>query len=145
MTWGTKRLEELVSGDVVAPPVVQSLKLGLVDAWKPGWVQKRWEPSAEIMNGDGSMFGGYLAALADQVLTFAAMSVVPDDKAFRTTNLNLQFLKVSGAQPLVIVGRVLAQTRQVISVEADFSWDDGTPIAKASAQQITTPFPDGRR
>jgi len=32
---------------------------------------KTWSPSPDLANGDGSLFGGYLAALADQALAFA--------------------------------------------------------------------------
>jgi len=40
---------------------------------RPG--QPRWPPDPDPT---GSLFGGYLAALADQALTFAAMTSVPD-------------------------------------------------------------------
>ena len=35
-----------------------------------------------LLNVDGSLFGGYLAALADQALTLAAMTSVPDSMVF---------------------------------------------------------------
>lgn len=140
-TWGRKRLDEIVAGPKDVPRVVETLRLGLLDTWAPGHVKKRWEPAPEILNTDGSMFGGMIAALADQVLTFATLSVVPGDKAFRTINLGVQFFKVAHAQPLVIEAQVLAQSKRLISVEATFVHDDGTLIAKATAQQAILPFP----
>ncbi len=86
------------------------------------------------------MFGGYLAALADQAATFAAMTVVPGSCTFRTANLSIQFLKLTRGEPLIIEARVLAQSKQVIAVEADFRNEAGALIAKATAQQIVTPF-----
>lgn len=139
MTWATDRLDEIKAGTVDAPPVVSTLSMGLLDDWGPGWARKTWTPKLEVLNGDGSLFGGYLAALADQILAFTAMTVVADDVHFRTVNLQMQFLKVGRAHPLVIEGRVTAASRQLISVEADFRRPDGELIARASGQQLTTP------
>lgn len=94
MTWATDRLDALVRGEVTPPPVVASLQLGTLDAWGLGWARKSWAPTSAFTNADGTMFGGYLAALADQILAFAAMSVIPDDKIFRTTNLSVSFFKL---------------------------------------------------
>ena len=141
MTWATERLEALKRGEAAVPPVVETLRLGTLDDWGEGWVRKRWSPVPEVVNGDGSMFGGYLAALADQALAFAAMSVVPGDAAFRTLNLQLNFVRVGRAEPLVIEARVVSATRQIITVRAEFRRDDGALIAEATAQQIVTPFP----
>lgn len=142
MTWATDRLDALVRGDVIVPPVVSTLQLGTLDAWGEGWARKRWSPKPELMNGDGAMFGGYLAALADQILAFAAMTVVPGDKIFRTTNLSVLFFKlIRGA--LDIEGRVVAQSGSVINVEADFRLEDGALAARAQAQQMLTAAPAG--
>ncbi len=139
MTWATQRLDALKGGDMTVPPVVTTLRMGTLEDWGPGWVRKTWQPSPEVLNGDGSLFGGYLAALADQILAFAAMTVVPDENYYRTINLQIQFVKVGAARPLTIEGRVTAITRQLITVEADFRREDGELIARASAQQILTP------
>jgi acyl-coenzyme A thioesterase PaaI-like protein len=141
MGWAQARLDEIVRGEGRAPPVVDTLRLGLLDAWGEGWVRKRWGPSPDVLGADGCFFGGHIAALADQLLAFAAMTVAPDDQAFRTINLQVQFFRVTPAQPLDIEGRVLARTQQLISVEADFRRVDGELIARAAAQQVLTPLP----
>jgi uncharacterized protein (TIGR00369 family) len=144
MTWATDRLDALVRGDgIVLPPVVETLRLGAVDSWGPGWVRKRWTPKPEVMNIDGSMFGGYVAALADQILAFAAMTVLPGDKAYRTTNLNVSFFKLMRGGALDIEGRVVSQSASIIAVEADFKLEDGALAARAQAQQFLTPAPPG--
>src|SRR6516225_5015865 len=89
-----------------------------------------------LLNVDGSLFGGYLAALADQALTFAAMTSVPDSMVFRTTNLSMTVLRVGKAEPLKIEARVTSQTRQIISTRAEFQGPDGELITEASAQQF---------
>lgn len=136
MTWATDRLEALKSGMASVPPIVETLKLGLLDDWGEGWVRKSWAPAPELKTADGSLFGGYLAALADQVLSFVTMTVVPDGMLYRTTNLHMNFLRVGRTQPLKIEAHIVAQTRQMITVRAEFRRQDGELIAEASAQQF---------
>jgi len=140
MTWATERLDALKAGTATPPPIVETLKLGLLDDWGEGWVRKSWRPSPELATADGSLFGGYLAALADQVLAFAAMTVVPGDRLYRTANLQLNFLKVARDGPLAIEAKVVARTRQLITVRAEFRREDGALIADATAQQILLAF-----
>ncbi|WP_343699513.1 PaaI family thioesterase [Caulobacter sp.] len=140
MTWATDRLDALKAGTATPPPIVETLKLGLIDDWGDGWVRKSWRPTPELATADGSLFGGYLDALADQVLAFAAMTVVPHDRLYRTVNLQLNFLKVGRGGPLAIEARVVAQTRQLITVRAEFRRQDGALIADATAQQILLAF-----
>lgn len=140
MTWATDRLNALRAGDATPPPIVQTLKLGLIDDWGEGWVRKSWSPSPELATADGSLFGGYLAALADQVLAFAAMTVVPGDRLFRTVNLQMNFLRVGRSHPLTLEARIVAQTRQLITARAEFRREDGVVIADATAQQILMAF-----
>jgi uncharacterized protein (TIGR00369 family) len=144
MTWASDRLDVLVAGKAEPPPVVQTLKLGLLDAWGEGWIRKTWQPSPELENGDGTMFGGYLAALADQALAFATMTVVGETQAYRTINLQLNFVRVTRMAPLTIEARVVAVTKQVITVRAEFRREDGALVAEATAQQFLMPFPGAR-
>lgn len=140
MTWATERLDALKAGSVTPPPITQTLKLGLIDDWGEGWVRKSWRPAPELATADGALFGGYLAALADQVLAFATMTVLPADRLYRTLNLQMNFLRVGRSDPLAIEARVVAQTKQIITVRAEFRRPDGVLIADATAQQILMPF-----
>lgn len=139
MTWATDRLDAIKAGAAL-PPVVATLQLGGLDDWGEGWMRKRWSPSPDLLNADGSLFGGYLAALADQALAFAAMTVVPGDSLFRTVNLAVNLVRVGRAAPLAIEARVVAATRQLITARVDFRRDDGELVAEATAQQIVMPF-----
>ena len=140
MSWATDRLDTLIAGTAVVPPVVQTLRLGTLQEWGEGWIKKDWTPSPELLNSDGSLFGGYIAALADQALAFAAMTVVAPDAAFRTINLQISFIRIGRAHPLSIEARVVASTRQLLTVRADFRRDDGVLVAEASAQQLVAPI-----
>lgn len=136
MTWAIERLEAICSGAGDLPPIVEQLRLGRLDAWGEGWVRKTWTPHPSLDTADGSLFGGYIAALADQVLAFAAMTVIPADRHYRTTQLQVSFLRVGRNAPLDIHARVVAATRQMITVRASFVQAGDRLIAEASAQQI---------
>ena len=140
MTWATDRLDALKAGDADLPPIVETLHLGGLEGWGEGWVRKSWKPRPELGSADGSLFGGYIAALADQVLAFAAMTVIPQDRLCRTTNLQVNFVRVGRMHPLSIEARVVAHTRQMITVSAEFWREDGELIALASAQQLLMGF-----
>lgn len=140
MSWATDRLNDLKQGRVAPPRTVETLKLGLLDDWGEGWVRKSWTPDPVLATADGSLFGGYLAALADQVLAFAAMSIVPHDRLYRTMNLQMNFLRIGRDHPLAIEARVVARTRQVITARAEFRRPDGELIADATAQQLLLAF-----
>jgi uncharacterized protein (TIGR00369 family) len=140
MSWARARLDELKAGGAQLPPIVETLRLGGLDDWGEGWVRKTWSPAAELQTTDGAMFGGYLAALADQALAFAAMTVVPADAGYRTLNLQMNFIRVTPLQPLTVEARVVARTRQLITVRAEFRRADGELIAEACAQQLILPL-----
>jgi uncharacterized protein (TIGR00369 family) len=92
------------------------------------------------LNVDGSMFGGYIAALGDQALAFATMTIVPADTVFRTINLNVSFVRVAKDHPLTIEARVVSQTKTMITVRAEFRRADGELIVEVSGQQLLQPF-----
>ena len=139
MSWWIERLDALKAGTAEAPLVTRTLRMGLLGDWGEGWTRKTWEPDPAVIGADGTLFGGHLAALADQSAAFATMTVIGDTEVFRTTNLAVQFFKVTPAVPLEIEARVVARTKRLISVEIDFRRPDGDLVAKASAQQMVLP------
>jgi uncharacterized protein (TIGR00369 family) len=134
-TWAQDRLDALIAG-AAPPPVVTKLELGTLDSWGEGWARKRWTPKPDVLNADGSQFGGYLAALADQMMAFATMSVLPADRIFRTTGFTITFHKLGRGQPLDIEARVVSQSSQIVQVSVEFRDEAGALIADARGQQV---------
>jgi len=67
---------------------------------------------------------------------------------FRTINLQVNFMRVGRMHPLNIEARLVAQTKQMITVRAEFHREDGDLIADATAQQLLMTFdrwPDERK
>lgn len=90
-----QRLSAIADGSLPLPLVTQILGLGRLKRWSEGYVEKEWKVDPGFCTGEGTehqvLFGGYLAALADKILTFAAMTVMDDDHYFRTADLRVSF------------------------------------------------------
>ncbi|MBO6704435.1 MAG: PaaI family thioesterase [Pseudomonadales bacterium] len=99
-------LDGYINGSVPEPLPNKKLGMGTLDEWKPGFVRKSWTVDADLFHGR-ALFGGYIAALADQTLGLAAMTVLEDDKFFGTTNMSITYLSpVTGGE---FEGRSLRQ------------------------------------
>ena len=140
MTWATDRLTALAAGEASPPPIVRTLRLGTFDEWGEGWVRKTWSPHPDLATEDGSLFGGYVAALADQALAFAAMTVVPEETAFRTINLSVNFMRMGQNHGLTIEARVVSRSRRLITARVEFRDPAGRLLAEATGQQLLMPY-----
>ncbi len=141
MTHWTDRLDGLVAGDATPPDLVQYMKLGTLDRWSPGEAVKTWAIDPLFCHGDGTVFGGYLAALADQTATFAAMTVMAEDRAFRTHQLTMDYLRLAKGRVLTVTGRVTNHGASLLHIGVEMVRDDGKPAVRAQAIMAITAFP----
>ena len=141
MTWATEMLDNMKRGTHPIPPVTKTLQLGLIDDWGDGWVRKTWAPKTDLLHQDGTMFGGYISALFDQVFALATMTVIGEDEAYRTSHLNVSFLSLSRNETVRLDARVVARSRRLITLEGKMTNLDGAIRSIATAQQITTRHP----
>jgi uncharacterized protein (TIGR00369 family) len=127
-------LDGYVDRNVPEPLVNTRLGLGTLDKWHPGYAAKTWPVSRDLFHGN-ALFGGYIAALADQMLGLAAMTVLQDDQFIGTTQMSINYLAPVQGGELRIEGRVVQQRGKSIYCECSFHLAD-TLVAKASATQI---------
>lgn len=135
MGYWQKILEGFLDGSTPEPRVNQ--KLGLEPAlysWRPGFVEKRWQVDTDLFHGR-ALFGGYIAAIADQVLGLAAMTVLEDGFFFGTTNMAISYLSPVTGGELRVEGEVIRQRSKSIYVECTF-YSGEDIVAKASATQV---------
>nr|WP_210489102.1 PaaI family thioesterase [Rufibacter aurantiacus] len=85
----------------------------------------------------GFAHGGVIATLADVVMGFAAVTLVPADQHVVTSNLNISYLNPGVGEALFAKGWVLKQGRRLNFCEAEIFSIDGSGqknlVAKASA------------
>lgn len=127
-------LDGYVNGTTPEPLVNTKLGLGTLDEWSPGYVAKSWLVSRDLFHGN-ALFGGYIAALADQMLGLAAMTVLKDDQFIGTTQMSINYLAPVQGGDLRIEGRVVQQRGKSIYCECCFYVAEAL-VAKASATQV---------
>lgn len=128
-------LKRIADQDVEkAPPHVHSLKLydGKLTEIGDGRITYEWAVNPDYMN-PASVFGGYLATLADQTCSFALMTLLPDDQNFTTADLNIHYFRPVTEGTITCVGEVVNLSRNQAYVEATFTNDAGKIVLKARA------------
>jgi acyl-coenzyme A thioesterase PaaI-like protein len=142
MTKWQERLSAIVARQIARPKVVEILRTPDLDGWEPGKVQTSWNIDPDFFSLGGQLFGGYVGALADQVASHAAFTVIDDATSVRTASLGVYFHAPMRQGRLSIIGRVVAESRSRIHVRVEFSIDDQAEIcAHAEAVLAKVPLP----
>lgn len=136
----TEHLDRLVAGSSALPPVIENLELGAICNWRPGYAKKIWQPDKKYFTAT-DVFGGYLAAIADQMLALASLSLLEDGQTLRTINLEIAFFEPVSEGPVEVEGEVIHRSRRLIHAEVTFRLPEGALAAKAKGvlQVITRP------
>lgn len=109
----------------------------MLDGWEKGRVWARWPVEQEFLTPVGpSLFGGYVAALADHLLACAAFTVLSDQEACVTCELHVHFLRPVRGGSLDIEARVVSRSRQIAYCEATIADGAGRLMARAGATQM---------
>ncbi len=132
-------LDQVVAGETPATTYAQLLHLPRPTSWEPGRVSTTWHVEPELLTPWGAVFGGYLAALADEFAGLAALSVLEDGEMFATADFRLSPMRAVREGDVAIDARVVHRGRSTIHVEVEFRRADDVLAAKASAIQVLTP------
>ena len=133
-------LDGIVDGTNVPPPVVAALRLPGIDGWDRGRVWGEWKVDPEMLTAAGTLFGGYLAALADSYVGLAIMSTLAEEEWFTTSDLRTSFFRPVVSGTLQIAAEVLNRGRRMAHCECVFVNDDDKVVAKATATQVIVPM-----
>jgi len=105
--------------------------LGTICDWKQGYARKEWQVDSKFFTApDLGVFGGYLSALADQMMVLTAITVLEDGQIVRTTSLQIDYFRPVTSGSLIIEGRVINLSRRLVFVEISFL-NEGELAAKA--------------
>lgn len=128
-------LNQIVDGTDEPPPCVRTLGLSGLKRWEPGRVWYDWKVDPAVFQDRKEVFGGFIAALADEVLGFATMSVLEEKEVFATVDLHISFLRPVTEGVLHIEGAVVRRGKSSAYLEAVFVRHDGKIAAKATATE----------
>jgi uncharacterized protein (TIGR00369 family) len=133
-------LDAIANGTATPPPVVTKLGLPPIEGWEPGRVWGSWKLDPDLLNAAGSLFGGYLAALADSFTGLAMMSAIADDEWFTTSDLRVSYFRPVTGGTLDIAAEVVNRGRRQAHCECVFVNDRDKVVAKATATQVIQPL-----
>lgn len=146
MTKWTERLNKLADGSAeTKPPCVKTLNLPQLSGWLPGRVWLQWKVDPSFFHGGGAVFGGYLAALADQALGLAMPTILEDGEVFTTSDLRFSFFRPVTEGTLHIEAQIVHRGRGMAHVEVVLTRDDGKVAGKATATQVIAQALDSDR
>lgn len=128
-------LDNIVARTVPQPPHVKVLRLPPIDGWEPGRVWCEWTVDPDLIQPQGALFGGYISALADEMLGLATCTVIGNDAVFATADARTNYFRPIREGVITIEASVIHQGRTNIFVEATFTEATGRLCAKAAATQ----------
>lgn len=128
-------LNACVSRQNVTPPHVSTLRLPLIDGWEKNRVWCTFDVDPDLVQPQGALFGGYLSAVADELMGMATFTALGADTVFSTSDLKIQYFRPVSSGKIAVEATILNISRSRIHVEATFKNEDGKLIAKAAATQ----------
>ena len=69
-------LDEIVARKAQLPRHVGILRIPLIDGWEPGRVWGTWKVDPDLISPQGSLFGGHIAAVSDEMLGMVTGSIL---------------------------------------------------------------------
>ena len=129
-------LNRIVGRKGSIPRHAQTLRLPLIDGWEEGRVWSSWSVDADVIQPQGNVFGGYLSAVADEMVGMATLTVLDDTESFVTSNCHIDYFRPVQAEELNVEARVIHKGGSSVVVEATFKNAAGKLVARASATQI---------
>ena len=135
MGYWSDLLNSIVDGSTQPPPYVRTLGTTRMKRWEPGRVWCEWEVNPALFQDQNALFGGFLAALADEVLGFATMTVLEENEFFITADLHVTFHRSIKEGVLYFEGRIVQREKRSAQAELMVTSQDGTIVAEATATE----------
>ena len=125
-------LQAAARGEAPMPPAAELL------GWKPlslepGNVRVQYTARSEWYNPQGSVQGGFIAAMLNDAMGPAAFTSLEPGQFAPTLELKVNFYRPVSAGTVIAEGRVVHRTRRVLFLEGRLFGADGELAAGATA------------
>lgn len=108
-----------------------------------GIARANFRAERKFLNPLGSVQGGILTAMLDEVMVDAALARLGPDVVIPTLEIKTTYLRAARAGPLSGEGRVVRAGRSVVFTEGVLFDAEGDEVARASASATIRPLPGG--
>lgn len=123
---------QAVGRNVQMPPCSELLGWELLEI-EPGRLKVRYQASEQFLNPQGNVQGGFVAAMLDDAMGPAALSLLEDGQFSPTLEFKVSFVRPVKPGTFIAEGRVVERTRSVIFMEGELRDEAGSLLARASA------------
>lgn len=130
------QLQQLIRGDVPAPPIAQLIGFGVSEA-ESGRVIVTFEASEKHANPMGTLHGGILCDITDAAMGMAYASTLNEGETFTTLELKINFLKPVWKERLRAIGQIVKQGSTIGLVECDVFDEEDKLVARATSTCMT--------
>lgn len=131
---GREFLQGWIDGKFPGPPIAEGMSMKLVEVGD-GVAIFEGEPGPHLLNPMGGIHGGWALTLIDSAGGCAAHTLLPADTAYATIETKGNFSRpiTTTTGTVRAEGRVVSQTRQIISTEIRVTSRDGKILAHGTS------------
>lgn len=123
--------------DKPPPPAAAFLGWTLVaEDPEAGTIEIRFEATEQMLNHRGTVQGGFVAAMLDDTMGPALVSMSGGEVAPSTIDLNISFVRPVQKGPIVGKGRVVKRGRSVVFLEGELFDLDGQLLARGTSSAV---------
>ncbi|MBK5568185.1 PaaI family thioesterase [Ensifer sp. SSB1] len=143
---GLKAMQDLLSGDLPAPPMSKTLKFGLSEV-EEGRVVFKGLPTEEHLNPLGTVHGGWTATIMDSTLGCAVFTTVKPGEAYTTVEFKVNLVRplLPGMGEVFCEGRIVHRGRTIATSEAWLRDVNGKLLAHGTETCAIFPIDNLRR
>ena len=127
-----RHLEEMVRGQIPAPPIAKLVGFTIVQI-ELGRSVFEMQAGPQHANPMGTLHGGVVCDLADAAMGTAMATTLEDDESFTTLSLTADYFKPVWTQKLRATARVTKRTRQIGFIECEVEDEKGSLVAKVQS------------
>jgi uncharacterized protein (TIGR00369 family) len=129
---GIETMRGAANGTFPKPPIDRLL------GWEPlviepGFMRVRYSVGRELDNPMGAVQGGVLAAMLDDAMSPAALTLLGPGYYCPTLEMKVNYIRPAHAHTLVAEGRVVHRTGRYAHIEGRITTEQGELLATASA------------
>lgn len=120
--------------DMPRPPCADTLGAELIDQWPDeGRIEFAFHPNATMLNPRGTVQGGFVAAMLDDLMGPALVTMTGGKEIPASIDLNVSFIRPVMPGRVVGTGRVVSKGRNVAFLEAELFDESGKLLARATS------------
>jgi len=142
MAFTDEQIRALMRDPKNAPPCARHLGFELLDfSVEGGWVEVAFSPRPEFANPAGFVQGGFICAMLDDTMSFAATLSKRLTVIVPTLQTTVSYLRPTPIARVIARGEVLRFGSSSVTMQGALRDAGGALLAVATATAVPRPFP----